>query len=674
MQMPYNKTGLTIFSIGFMASLFSPTASAAKDSGLALDITGTSLIELMNLKITSLSKRQEPLIDAAASVFIITRKDILRAGITSIPEALRLAPGVEVARGGANSWTISIRGFNNDLSNKLLVLIDGRSVYSPLFAGVFWDVQDTLMEDIDRIEVISGPGGTLWGSNAVNGVINIITRSSKETTGGFAELGTGNEERILGGVRYGSKLNEHTYARAYAKHRKQDDAVNESGDDTRDDWRMSQSGFRMDWHKGADTLTVQGDYYTGENDGLFRGDFTLGTLPGTPQPGKLEVSGGNILTQWEHEHSSKSIFSTQLYYDHTNRKIPGTYDERRDTIDLEFQHHWILMNRHEIVWGTGFRITEDDINNTLFATFDPDQRRDETYHLFIQDEIDLWQEELFLTLGTKYEHNSYTGDESQPNIRLSWVPDSRQTYWVAASKAVRIPSRLDADLELTAPIDIDTIPFPVYANVQGNHEFKPEELKAYEAGSRLQVKDNLSIDIALFYNEYDHLQTTEPQTPVIETDPPGPYILLPGLLANGMEAHSSGGTLVVRWQPTESWRLRFQYAYLDLDLDSKADSQDVDSLNIEDESPKNQAAIYSYFDITSEFSFYTGTRYVEELPTQNVDDYIAVDVSLNWHPASEWEASLTINNLNDGEHLEVREGGGNEIERSAIARVAYRFE
>ncbi|MDG9668694.1 TonB-dependent receptor [Hahella sp. CR1] len=624
----------------------------------------------MNTKVTSLAKRSETLQDAAAAVFVISRDDIRRSGVTSIPEALRLAPGVEVTRKGANSWGVALRGFNHDLSNKLLVLIDGRSVYSPLYAGVFWDAQDTLLEDIVRIEVIFGPGGTLWGANAVNGVINIITRSSQDTQDGFAELGGGDEEKGFAGVRYGGRLGDYT-ARAYVKAFDRDDSLLLDGEDARDGWRMGQGGFRIDRKTPLDHYTLQGDIYSGSEEGEFRDDFTLGTLPDDPQPGKSTFVGGNLLARWERENVDRSGLRLQSYYDHTRRNIPGAYNVKVHTLDVDFQYHFRASSRQEVTLGAGVRVVQDQLDNTLFATFEPDQRTMKTYSVFAQDKVDLWRERLYLTLGSKFEYNDFTGFESQPNARLSWSVSDDQMLWASASRAVRVPSRLDADLTLTAPLAIEGIPLPIYVNVNGNEDFHSETLKAYETGWRYQPLDELSFDLAFFYNEYDDLQTMEPEAPLIIPDPTIPYIVLPNALANGMEGRSHGGTMSTQWQPVSFWRLRFQYAYLDLDLKSKPESSDVSAENIEDNSPRNQYSVLSFLDLPHNLSLYTGFRFVDELQSLGVDDYTALDMSLGWKASNDIEALLTVQNLTDKGHLEF--GGNKEIERSVFARLIVRF-
>ncbi|NQD91479.1 TonB-dependent receptor [Pseudomonas sp. CrR25] len=638
----------------------------------SIDIKGTSLVELMNLKITSVSKTEERMSDAPASVYVITQDDIRRSGVTSIPEALRLAPGVHVARMSSHSWAISIRGFNSDITNKLLVLIDGRSVYSPLYAGVFWDVQDTLLEDVDRIEVISGPGGTLWGANAVNGVINIITRSAQDTLGGFLEVGGGNEEQGIAGFRYGGKLGENAAVRGYLKSFSRDASQRFDGKHAIDEWQMTQGGFRLDWQPSdLDHLTFQGDLYSGREDGLFRDDFTLGTLPGADFKDSTDVSGGNLLGRWERQLDTHSDIQIQAYVDYTKRDIPGAYDEARDTLDIDFQHHLKLGARHDILWGVGYRLTRDEIDSTLFATFTPESRKDETFSAFLQDKIDLWEEKLFLTLGSKFEHNDYTGYEYQPSARLTWLPSQRQTLWAAVSRAVRIPARLNTDLRLTVPLA--GLPFPLYVDVKGNRDLESEELLAYEAGYRVQVRDDLSFDLSVFYNDYDQLLTQEPGDPIIVIDPPTLYIVLPNRQENGMEGESYGGTLVANWQPAPIWRLQLQYAYVDLQLHNKRGSLDTNEQDIEGFSPEHQVSLYSFLDLPHGLSLYSGVRYVDHLPGLGVGSYTALDVSLSWSPRKDLAFSITGQNLTDDGHVEFNSSVGNQVERSVFGKVTWRF-
>ncbi len=475
----------------------SPGTPAAGVSGAPLvarnDLLDMSIEQLNNIRVTSVSRRPESLNDAASAVYVITGDEIRRAGVKTLAEALRLAPGVEVARDGAHSWTISIRGFSSNLSDKLLVLIDGRSVYSPLYAGVFWDVQDTLLDDIDRIEVIEGPGGTLWGANAVNGVVNIITRSAWETQGGYVDLASGDQEHSMAGFRYGGHLGSSGAIRGYVKYF--DRAGVETPSGASDAWHMARAGFRADFDlSDTDTLELEGEAYSGRESGLYRADFTLGTLPGPDVPGTSPVSGNSVQGSWRRRLALGAGLRLDFYYDHTFRDIPGDFSERRDTLDASFQHNLAPLGRHELIWGLELRSSGDYVGNTLFSSFLPPARTDQTYSAFLQDKITLSPRRLFLTLGSKLEHNDYTGAEDQPNARLTWLPSQRQTFWAAASRAVRIPSRLEDDVLINAPLSIPGVAVPFYAQVHGNEDFQAEELLAYEAGYRLTAGPNLSFE------------------------------------------------------------------------------------------------------------------------------------------------------------------------------------
>jgi iron complex outermembrane receptor protein len=636
-------------------------------------LKGMSIDELMQVEVLTAGRREEKLFVTPAAVHVIDRDDIRRAGITSIPEALRLAPGVEVARSGAHSWSIAVRGFNSDLSNKLLVLIDGRSVYSPLFAGVFWDVQDTLLEDVERIEVVAGPGGTLWGANAVNGVINIITRSAKDTNTTYVEAGSGNEEEGFGGVRVGRSFGEELAARAYVKYFDRDASELASGGDTVDAWHMSQGGFRLDWEPaGSNSFTLQGDLYAGRESGVFRGSFTLGTLPGSSFRDHVDLSGGNLLGRWVRQLDAGGDLRLQVYYDRTRRAIPNTFTEERDTFDIDFQQRVAVTRRNDLLFGAGARWTADHVDNTLFATFTPASRQDLTLSAFVQDRIDLWDERLYLTLGSKFEHNDYTGFEVQPNARLAWLASPRQTLWAAVSRAVRIPSRIDADLRLTSPISIPGLPIPVFVNVDGTDDFDAERLLAYELGYRIQTGSNLAFDLAAFYNEYQDLQTMEPRTPLIVTTP-NLFIVLPNVLENGLRGRSYGGTLSADWRPLENWRLQFHYSRLLLQLSNQPGALDPSARRRGGNSPRNQLALRSFFDFGAGFSFYTALRYVDDLPNLRVPSYTAVDAGMSARTRNNFEFSIAGQNLSDSRHLEFASAGNSQIERSFFAKVVWRY-
>jgi iron complex outermembrane receptor protein len=645
-----------------------PMAALAQAPPSPFDL---SIEELGQLRVTTVSRRAEAQSEAAASIYVITAEDIRRSGVTSIAEALRLAPGVEVARNGAAEWTVSIRGFSSDLSNKLLVLIDGRSVYSPLFAGVFWDVQDTLLSDVERIEVVSGPGGTLWGANAVNGVVNIITHSARDTQGTFVELGGGNEEEILSGLRHGWEIGGTLAARAYVKYVERDAAELASGAAATDAWRMGRAGFALAWNPTPDdSVNVRADAYTGRHSALIRGDYTVGTLPAPSTPGRIDLDGRSVVVSWRRAIATDASLGAQFYYDYTDRQIPGSFNEARDTLNLAFQHDLPDRGRHDLQWGGELRSTEDDIGNTLFATFMPASRSDQTASAFIQDRIELRDERLYLTFGAKIEHNDYTGAEQQPNVRLAWLPSDRHTVWGAVSRAVRVPARLNADLELFAPIGpLQGLPF--YANVRGSDEFDSEEVTAYETGYRLRVNERLSFDLALFDNHYDRLQTQE-AGPLTAVPGPPAYFVVQATLDNLLDGETYGGTLAVNWQPVPWWRLQLHYAHLEMDLIREPGSRDTSAANLAGNSPEDQAAVRSYIELPGDFSLYAGVRYVAELPNQRVPSYTAVDASLEWQPSGRpLRVTLTVHNLNDDRHLEF--GGDTLIERSAFVRANWVF-
>jgi iron complex outermembrane receptor protein len=632
------------------------------------DLFEMTIEELGEVQIVSVSRRAEDARQAPSAIHVITAEEIRRSGYTTLPEILRLAPGVEVARNGAHSWTISIRGFNSDLSNKLLVLIDGRSVYSPLFAGVFWDAQDTLLADIERIEVISGPGSTLWGTNAVNGVINVITRSARETPGLHVEAGAGNEERAFAGLRYGWNVGNAAAARAYVKYADRDASQAPDGGDAFDGWQTSQAGFRVDWEPNAtDRVKFQGDVYDATLSDLLRGDFTLGTLPGPDMPGDVDISGYNLLARWHRQFDASSGVRLQAYVDHTSRKIPGSFNERRDTLDLDFQQEFAAGN-HQVVWGAGFRLTSDELDNTLFATFLPEQRKDATFRLFAQDIIGMFSDRLYLTLGLDLNHNDYTQFELHPTARLTWPVNERNTLWAAATRAVRIPARLNTDLELTAPVAVPGLPAPLYVNVFGNDDYRSEELFAKEVGYRILLDRNLSLDLTVFHNDYDHLQTQEAGA-LFPVGDPVEYFVLPAVLENGMEGETYGGSLVATWQVNRHWRLQLQYARLEMDLQLKPGSTNPNDLSIAGNSPKHQSALHSSIELPWNMHFFTAIRYQDELPNLGVPDRMSIDVSLGWWLTNHLRLSLTARDVNDPTHPEF--GNSNLIERSVYLKASW---
>jgi iron complex outermembrane receptor protein len=406
-------------------------AYPAQDDQLAqaTQLKSLSIEQLMEIDVTSVSRRSEPVSGAAAAITVITGEDIRRSGASNLPDALRIAVGLEVAQSDGNTWAVSSRGFNTTTSNKLLVLIDGRSIYTPLFSGVFWDVQDVMLEDVDRIEIIRGPGATLWGANAVNGVINILTKSARDTQGGLVSVGGGTEDQGFASFRQGGKVGEETAYRAYGKYSYRDSLAFADGGSARDPLRRGQAGFRLDRSDaGSGAFTLQGDAYHGlaGQAVVVRADTAL--------------DGANLLGRWTRTYSENSGSDLQVYYDYTHRQIPQWFEEHRHTLDVDYQHRKPFGARQDLVWGAGYRITHDQVGNSPGVAFLPDHRTESLFSAFAQDEIRL-ESHLRLTLGTKLEHNYWTGFEVQPSVRLSWVPDDRRTLWGAISRAVRTPTR-----------------------------------------------------------------------------------------------------------------------------------------------------------------------------------------------------------------------------------------
>jgi iron complex outermembrane receptor protein len=624
----------------FIVATFRTSAQTNEVIQPPSELKKLSLEELFDMKVTSVSKKPERLSEVAAAIHVVTDEDIRREGALSIPEALRDIPGVEVARVDSRQYAITARGFNGTAANKLLVMIDGRSVYTPLFSGVFWDAQDTFMEDISRIEVIRGPGATVWGANAVNGVINVLTKSAEETQGLLISGGGGDEEQGFVGARYGGPLGSNAFFRVYGKVFHRDEEVFRSGTNAGDDFRMGQGGFRTDWNVTTENLiTFQGDIYTGTVEQRTTND--------------VELSGGNVLGRWTHTFSDDSDLQVQTYYDRAERNIPPIFGETLDTFDFDLRHRFPLLERHDVVWGVGYRLTDDAVDNSAALAFLPAHLTHHLFTGFVQDEIKLVENRLHLTLGSKLEHNDYTGFEYQPSGRIAWTPAKDHTLWAAASRAVRTPSRIDRDFFVPG-----SPPFVVLAGGPG---FESERLYAFELGYKVQLLTNLNASVATFYNIYDDLRS-------VETNPP------PTILANGLKGETYGVGVECTYQILDWWRWNAGYSFLDLQLHPKPGSTDTSQERQEGDSPKQQFFIKSWIDLPHHVEFDVTVRYVDELPHQMVPAYTALDVRLGWKPTRNLELAIVGQNLLDPQHPEfglpaTRE----EIQRSIYGKVTCRF-
>ncbi|MCP4690362.1 MAG: TonB-dependent receptor [Desulfobacterales bacterium] len=633
-----------------------------------------SLEELAGLEVTSVSRQSMKLSDAPAAVFVITNEDIRRSGVASIPDALRMAPGVEVARINANCWAITTRGFNRFLSNKMLVMIDGRSVYSPLHSEANWSAQDVLFEDVDRIEVIRGPGASLWGANAVNGIINIITKSAGETQGGLITAGAGTEERGFGGARYGTRVGENTHIRAFAKYFERDEAADWRGVEANDDWNKFLAGFRADWRPSADnSLTIQGDVY--------RADCGMASIAPMTTPPYAEVlrvradmEGGNLLARWKHSFSKAGDLALQMYWDHSKMASP-LIDEVRDTLDVDIQHGFTLGERHKIIWGLGYRWTSDHLRDVDVVQFRPDRRDMDLYNVFIQDRITLVENRLWLTIGSKFENGYYTDWETLPTGRLLWKPRDAHTFWAAVSRAARTPSRLEkdghGDVNVIPPgAPANPTPLPIVIRMTGGPAYTSETLTAYEAGWRFQPSERLFFDLALFYNDYRDLFATEVSGPPAPEPGSPPVLVMPIEFTNTEDAQTRGLELAAHFEPLDWWSLRLAYTWFGAE-------QSENAIDVEGFSPEHQIGLRSSMDLPYNLELDLWPRYVDELTGLDIDSYITLDIRLGWRPTENLEFSLVGQNLLEKERPEFHDMRSTlistAVERGVYGKVTWRF-
>lgn len=640
-----------------------------------------SLAQLGNVSVTSVSKEPERLMRAPAAIYVLTAEDIRRSGATTIPDALRLVPGVEVARIDSDHWSVGIRGFGSEFSKSVLVLIDGRSVYSPLFAGVYWNVQNVMLEDVDRIEVVRGPGGTIWGSNAVNGVINIITKSAKDTRGTLVSSEGGNVDEGYGAFRYGGgngrDLDYRVYGMAFGH------AAEFHPDHSLfDQWEMGQGGFRTDWQLGSrDTFTLQGDMYKGY-DGE-RVDVSLYSPPSAEVIDDAHnVSGGNLLGRWRRQINGKSDIQFQTYYDRTSRLSPQM-DEVRNTLDVDFLYHVRLRERHNILMGVGGRWSPDNITQKFpTLSFLPAQETDSIYSWFLQDDISVVPYKLLVTVGSKFEHNNYSGFEEQPNVRVVWTPTQNQTIWAAETRAVRTPSRLDRDLQLTDLLGAG--PPALYLRVVGSPTFRSEQLLGTEAGYRTLVASDLYLSGAFFYNDYNDLYGYGANTTLVETAPAPTRVVLQIPLANATQGDTSGFEIGPDWSPFSGWTLKGVYSYLHLYVHDKAGVAGIYNALItasdNGSSPHHQIAMQSRFNLPRNLEADMTYRFVSALPAESstpagpsVDAYSTGDFRLAWRPGEAFEISFVGQNLFQPEHPEF---GGDDgplvgVERSYYGKITW---
>jgi iron complex outermembrane recepter protein len=627
----------------------------------------------MNVEVTSVSRHAQSVADAPAAVTVIGQDEIRRSGMNSIPELLRLAPGLDVARINSNQWAISSRGFNDLYANKLLVMMDGRSVYTPLFSGVYWDTLDYVLPDLDRIEVIRGPGATLWGSNAVNGVINITTKSARDTQGWLLD-GVGGNETQQGAVRYGGAIGDGTFFRIYGKYRNFEDFPDASGHDAHDGWQDFRGGFRLDRYAGNDTLTLQGDTYVDRSGQTL----IVPTLTGSLRSRSFvenDFSGGNILGRWTHVISPTSDFSLQLYYDRLNRPdVELGY--ALDTFDMDFQHRFQLMKNQEIIWGFDVRYMMDKIDNSGLGMFDPTRRDDYLVGGFIQDDFTVVRDRLHLIVGTKLEQNSYSGFEFQPSGRLLWTPNERNSVWGAVSRAVRTPSRWEQDSQIIYTTTPTSSGIPAELDTIGNKGFDSEAMTAYELGYRVRATQSLSIDTAVFYDSYDKIRSGTVGTPTVVPNPT-PHLFIPVQLGNDINGEAFGAEIAATWKVTDRWKLTGSYTFLDLQLHRGHGVDPTLETTFEGTSPKNQFQLHSYLDVMKNLEVNGGLYYVDSLKTGHIPAYVRLDAGITWRPKDHLSITAGIQNILDNHHPEFNSGlfisQQNEVPRTYFGELTWRF-
>jgi len=625
----------------------------------------------MNIQVTSVSKKEEKQSKTGAAIFVITQEDIRRSGATNIPDLLRLAPGVDVARVDANRWAISIRGFNDTHADKVLVLIDGRSVYSPSFSGVFWDMVDVPLEDIERIEVIRGPGGTVWGANAVNGVINIITMKAGATPGGLISTGGGSEDHADALLQYGGQIGQDGYYRVFGKFFDIANSVFPGGQQSADGWLAGHAGFRSDWTLSQqDTLTVQGDFLrTNESQ-------TITTLLSNALPltetfnDPIRATAGNILARWNHTLANGSEMSLQFYDDYS-RRVEQAFLDAQNTVDLDFQHHLGWGPRNDVVWGLGSRVIASDYGNGYNFTIVPSHQLDLLFSAFLQDQLRLTHS-LSLTVGSKFEHNDFTGTEFEPGAQLVWTPTGKQTVWMSASRAIREPSPLDDGLQ----DDAASVPLGAsfgIVRVTGNPEMKAEELRDFEVGYRALANKRVSLDVTSFVSLYPNLESFVAQTPYFATQQGVPYVVLPELFVNDDRAHTYGAEFSANWNVTDHWRISPGYSYFLMHLDG--DPSGV--ITQPGASPNHQFQVRSRLDLPHHLEWDNTLGYVGKLAVGNVPAYARLDSRVGWRLGEFVELSVVGQNLLTARHPEFLDANYPTdytlVERSVFGKVTWRF-
>lgn len=641
------------------------------------DLAAMNIEDLMNIEVTSVSKKEQKMSQVATAMFVITQEDIGRSGATNLPDLLRMVPGVDVAQINANTWAISARGFNHQFSDKLLVMIHGRTVYTPIFGGAYWDTQDVPLEDIDRIEVIRGPGATVWGANAVNGVINILTKKAGDTLGTLVTGGGGTQDQAFGTVQYGGAIKGNTSYRVFTKYLDHNHFSGLPGQDAADGWHLLHGGFRADGSPSPkDSLTVQGDLYAGREGASIDHIVSFSPPDNENATRRANLSGGNVLNRWNHIFSDRSDTTLQFYFDRYTRSGPESH-EVRNTFDLDFQHRMAWGGRQDLSWGAGYRRSADQTIGTIDQAWVPATRTIQLYSTFVQDEITLIPNRIFITVGTKLEHSDFTGFELEPSARVAWTPSDRQTFWTAVSEAARTPARNDADGEFNVAVFRLLDGTTAELTVLGGPHQKTGRLLAVEAGYRTQPLDRASIDLSMFFNKCHDLRSLEPGVPFAETNPV-PHIDFPMLLENQIHGTTDGVEMAVHWKVTDRWTLSPGYTLLQMHMHPDTMSLDTTTApDLEGSNPRHQAQLRSHVEMFRGFGWDTNLYFVDRLPAQFVPSYTRLDTQLSWRLGERWQLSVAGQNLLQDHHVESNDiatsVNSSQVKRSAYTKMTWRF-
>ena len=659
------------------ANPFAGVDSSDKGGG---DLAGMGLEDLMNVEVTSVAKQPQKASETPAAVTVIGPDDISRSGLQSIPELLRLAPGMDVAQLNANTWAVGTRGFNDPFSNKLQVLTDGRSSYTPAFSGVFWDMQQPILQDVDRIEVIRGPGATLYGSNAVDGVVNITTKSARDTQGVLVTglMGTYGQNAA---VRYGGQADDRTYYRVYGRYQKADDFASAPGDDARDGWQGTSAGFRLDRYATADdTFTLQADAEQ-NRDGQRVATAQLTPPYAAVNNSSFDATGANVLGRWTHRTSDTSELVAQAYYDFIDHPIElSRY--RTDTGDLYIHDRFAVGDRQELIVGGEYRFMATTFRPGPVVSFVPPTRDDYLASTFVQDDVTVVRDRVHLVVGTKLEETSVGGFDVQPSGRVVWTADDRNTVWAGVSRAVRTPSEWEKVARLTPAVTPPSadVPAPTQVVIDGSTGFRSETLAAYEFGYRVKPAATVSVDLSGAYNHYGNLRSYDLGGPQILTAPV-PHLVVPSPLDNDLAADTYAVEVAANWQVTPAWRLAGSYSLLvPWVFDTvPANAIDVEILRqLNGSSPVNQAQLHSYWDVTKTVQVNASVYFVDKLTGQGVPSYVRTDLNLVWRPRPGLDLTVGVQNLVDSHHPEFNPTAstptlGSEVPRTVYGQVTYRF-